>query len=221
MDAPPPAQHGASASLWPQAKTRRSLRVWASGYAPTAGGRGGRKSLHYPARRIVQIAGYRGGRLRRSAELPQPGYRAGSTAHRGCRSWREPPAGLRALSAGPRFVLAQAPAEGGPEGLVPGVSERNRQRRTKRACEETRPTKAPGHGRAQKRYGEKQARVKRRRSVTLRVSSTNRCAAYGRTVPGAFGDQPRPRSTGPSGQAVTETGFCRAKVVSPKGRSAS
>ena len=96
MDAPLPAQHGASADLWPQAKTRRSLRVWASGYAPTAGGRGGRKSLHYSARRIVQIAGYRGGRLRRSAELPQPGYRAGNTAHRGCRSWREPTAGLRA-----------------------------------------------------------------------------------------------------------------------------
>lgn len=40
MDAPLPAQHGASAGLWPQAKTRRSLRVWASGYAPTAGGGG-------------------------------------------------------------------------------------------------------------------------------------------------------------------------------------
>lgn len=63
--------------------------------------------------------------------------------------------------------------------------------------------------------------MKRRRSVTLRVSSTNRCAAYGRIVPGAFGDQPRPRSAGPSGQAVTKTGISRTKVVSPKGRSAS
>ena len=45
MDAPLPAQHGASAGLWPQAKTRRSLRVWASGYAPTAGGEGRAKTV--------------------------------------------------------------------------------------------------------------------------------------------------------------------------------
>ena len=119
MDAPLPAQHGASAGLWPQAKTRRSLRVWASGYAPTAGGRGGRKHLHYPTRRIVQIAGYRGGRLRRSAELPQPGYRAGNTAHRGCRSWREPPAGLRAYRRGPALFWLRRRLRAARRGLSP------------------------------------------------------------------------------------------------------
>ena len=76
-------------------------------------------------------AGEKGGRLRRSAELPQPRSRAGNTAHRGCRSWRSF-SRSEGLSAGPRFVLAQAPAEGGPEGPAPDVSERRRQRRTKR-----------------------------------------------------------------------------------------
>ena len=36
------------------------------------------------------------------------------------------------LSAGPHFVLAQAPAEGEPEGPAHNVSERSRQRRTSR-----------------------------------------------------------------------------------------
>ncbi len=221
MDAPLPAQHGASAGLWPQAKTRRSLRVWASGYAPTAGGRGGRKNLPLPCpqdRPDCRVPGRQTPAISRTTAAGLPGGQHGTQRMQKLAGASGRPEGL---SAGPRFVLAQAPAEGGPEGLVPDVSEQSRERRTKRACEETRPTKAPGHGRTQERYGEKRARVKRHRSVTLRVSSTNRRAAYGRTVPGALGDQPRPRSTGPSGQAVTETGISRAKVVSPKGRSAS
>ena len=188
MDAPLPAQHGASAGLWPQAKTRRSLRVWASGYAPTAGGRGGRKHLHYPARRIVQIAEYRGGSLRRSAELPQPGYRAGNTAHRGCRSWQEPPAGLRTYRRGPALFWLRRRLRADRRDLFPTCPNEAVSAEQNGRGEETRPTKAPGHGRTQESYGEKRARVKRRRSVTLRISSTNRCAAYGRTVPGALGD---------------------------------
>ena len=221
MDAPLPAQHDASAGLWPKAKTRRSLRVWASGYAPTAGGRGGRKNLPLPCpqdRPDCRVPGRQTPAISRTTAAGLPGGQHGTQRMQKLAGASGRPEGL---SAGPRFVLAQAPAEGGPEGLVPDVSEQSRERRTKRACEETRPTKAPGHGRTQERYGEKRARVKRHRSVTLRVSSTNRRAAYGRTVPGALGDQPRPRSTGPSGQGVTETGISRAKVVSPKGRSAS
>ena len=72
--------------------------------------------------------------------------------------------------------------------------------------EASKPTKAPGHDRTQESYGEKRAREGRRRSVTLRVFSTKRCAAYGRNGPGASGDQLRLRRTGPSGQAVTEAG---------------
>lgn len=48
------------------------------------------------------------------------------------------------LSAEPRFVLAQAPAEGGPKGLVPDVSERSRQRRTKRAWRGDEADEGPG-----------------------------------------------------------------------------
>ena len=181
------------------------LSAFGPGYAPAAGGRGGRKGQQAPA-------------ISRTTAAALPGGQHGTPR---MQKLAEATGRTEGLSAGPRFVLAQAPAEGGPEGLVSDMSERSRQRRTKRACKETRPTKAPGHGRTQERYGEKRARVKRHRSVTLRVSSTNRCAAYGRIVPGALGDQPRPRSTGPSGQAVTETGISWAKVVSLKGRSAS
>lgn len=99
MGAPLPAQHGARKLFGSMPKATQSPRL-GQAMRPQPG-EGRAKSLHYPTRRIVQIAGYRGGRLRRSAELPQPGYRAGNTAHRGCRSWREPPAGLRAYRRGP------------------------------------------------------------------------------------------------------------------------
>ena len=199
---------------------QRSPRVWAKLCAHSRGeGRAIKPSLPCPQDR--PDCRVPGGRLRRSVELPQPGYRAGNTAHRGCNSWREPTAGLRAYRRGPALFWLRRRLRTNRRDLFPTCPNEAVSAEQNGRGEETRPTKAPGHGRTQERYGEKRARVKRRRSVTLRVSSTNQCAAYGRTVPGALGDQPRPRSTGPSGQAVTETGISRAKVVSPKGRSAS
>ena len=80
-------------------------------------------------------AGEKGGRLRRSAELPQPRSRAGNTAHRGCRSWRSF-SRTEGLSAGPRFVLAQAPGSersGAPVGHLP-KAKATRTSRSKQAA---------------------------------------------------------------------------------------
>ena len=70
-------------------------------------------------------------------------------------------------SAGPRFVLAQAPAENGLSCGTHGGPGEDASAEQNGRGEFSKPTKAPGHGRAQERYGEKRAREKRRRSVTL------------------------------------------------------
>ena len=136
---------------------QRSPRVWAR-LCGHSRGEGRAKSLHYPTRRIVQIAGYRGGRLRRSAELPQPGYRAGNTAHRGCNSWREPTAGLRAYRRGPALFWLRRRLEPGcyngseADRIQPsapnktGVARRRGRRRPRDTAGRKRGTEKNEHG---------------------------------------------------------------------------
>ena len=83
-------------------------------------------------------------------------------------------------SAGPRFVLAQAPAENGLSCGTHGGPGEDASAEQNGRGEFSKPTKAPGHGRVQERYGEKRAREKRRRSVTLR-SFFDEPARRGRT----------------------------------------
>lgn len=151
-------------------------------------------------------AGGKGGRLRRSAELPQPRSRAGNTAHRKCGSWRKPQAGLMAYRRGPALFWLRRRLRADRRDLFPTCPNEDASAEQKGRGKVSKPTKAPGPDRTQESYEEKRARVKRRRSVTLRISSTKRCAAYGRNGPGASDDQLRLRRTGPSGQAATEAG---------------
>ena len=104
------------AAFWHYAKSNAVVRVWASGYAPSAGGRGGQKGRQAPA-------------ISRATAAALPGGQHGTPR---MQMLAEAAGRTEGLTAGPRFVLAQAPTEGGPEGLVPDVSERSRQRRTKR-----------------------------------------------------------------------------------------
>ena len=117
------------------------------------------------------------GRAGRSAETPTVGTER-------ARRHNEPSnveiKRFRDGSAGPRFVLAQAPAE---NGLSCGTHSRpgeDASAEQNGRGEFSKPTKAPGHGRAQERYGKKRAREKRRRSVTLR-SFFDEPARRGRT----------------------------------------
>ena len=86
--------------------------------------------------RLCAVSRGKGRAKRAAGSGDQPNYRSRAPG-RATRHTEDAEAGgasgrTEGLSAGPRFVLAQAPAEGGPEGLVPDASERSRQRRTKR-----------------------------------------------------------------------------------------
>ncbi len=156
----------AQGALWPQAKRAAVDRVWARLCAHSRGeGRAKEPSTTLPAG---------------SSRLPgtgaadsgdQPNYRSRVTG-RATRHTEDATAGgsygrPEGLSAGPRFVLAQAPAENGLSCGTHGKPGEDASAEQNGRGEFSKPTKAPGHGRAQERYGEKRAREKRRRSVTL------------------------------------------------------
>ena len=101
------------------------------------------------------------GRAGRSAETPTVGTerarRHNEPSNVGIKRFRDG-------SAGPRFVLAQAPAE---NGLSCGTHSRpgeDASAEQNGRGEFSKPTKAPGHGRAQERYGEKRARATQERN---------------------------------------------------------
>ena len=145
------------------------LSAFGPGYAPTAGGGAGEKLLF-----LASCWRARPGdqpRHRRSVPSGQGGTTNPSNV--GIKRFRDG-------SAGPRFVLAQAPAENGLLCGTHGGPGEDASAEQNGRGEFSKPTKAPGHGRAQERYGKKRAREKRRRSVTLR-SFFDEPARSGRT----------------------------------------
>ena len=105
------------------------------GHRRTAAAQHGARQLFGSMPKATQLSAFGPAAMRRQ---PGQGGEALPTASGGNLGRAE------GLSAGPRFVLAQTPAEGGPEGTAPDVSERRRERRTKRAWRGVEADEGPG-----------------------------------------------------------------------------
>ena len=166
MGAPLPAQHGARKLFGSMPKATQSPRL---GQRLCAYSRGKGRAKKASTTLLVESSRLPGtGRqtpaISRTTAAGLPGGQHGTQRMQQLAGAYGRPEGL---SAGPRFVLAQAPAENGLSCGTHGGPGEDASAEQNGRGEFSKPTKAPGHDRAQERYGEKRAREKRRRSVTL------------------------------------------------------
>ena len=142
MGAPLPAQHGVRKLFGNMPKATQSPRLGQAMRPQPGGGAGDKTFTTLPAGSSrLPGTGRQTPAIRRTTAAGLPGGQHGTQRMQQLAGAYGRPEGL---SAGPRFVLAQAPAEDEPEGLVPDVSERSRKRRTKRAWRGDEADEGPG-----------------------------------------------------------------------------